>query len=172
MLTNRYALWSVVLLGMLFSACGYMFTGSGNFPADIRSIYVTILENRTSETGMENTFTNDLIYEFTKNDKAALANSKDKADAILAGVIESLRIETISHRGTLTSIERRVQVSISLRLTDQTGKIIWFREGIVANETYNVVSDKLGTEQNRRTAIADLSKRLAEKIYNGLTDDF
>jgi len=172
LLSNRYYIWIIVLLGMFFSACGYIFTGSGNFPAGIRSIYVTILENRTSETGMENTFTNDLIYEFTKIDKDALAGSRDKADAILSGVIESLRIETISHKGTLTSLERRVKVSISLQLTDKGGKIIWYRKGISANEAYAVVSDKLKTEQNRRAAVSDLSKRLAERAYNSLTDDF
>ena len=33
-------------------------------------------------------------------------------------------------------------------------------------------NDKTLTEQNKKTAIRILSKRLAEKIYNRLTDDF
>jgi len=172
LLYNRY-MWIIFVFSMFFSACGYMFSGSGNFPAGIKNIYVTMLENRTSETGMENIVTNDLVYEFTKkNAKDTLANSKDRAEAILTGVIYSLGIDTISHKGTITSLERRVKVSISLRLTDQSGKIIWYRENVSAHETYDVVSDKLRTEQNRRAAISALSKRLAERVYNSLTDDF
>lgn len=172
MLSNKPYLLIIFLLSGFFSACGYRFTGTGNFPAGVGNIYVTILENRTSETGVENIFTDDLIYEFTKNDKDALAHSRDKADAILAGVIESLWIETISHKGTHTSRERRVKVSVSLNLTDPNGRIIWYRKGISANEAYEVVADKLATEQNKRLAISALSKRLAERVYNSLTDDF
>ena len=62
----------IFLLCLFFSCCGYRFTGSGNFPTGIRSIFVAILENRTSETGVENIFTNDLIYEFTSNSKVVL----------------------------------------------------------------------------------------------------
>jgi hypothetical protein len=55
---------------------------------------------------------------------------------------------------------------------DQKGKIIWALKGINANETYKVNADKTLTDQNKEAAIQILSKRLAEKIYNRLTDDF
>jgi len=137
----------------------------------VKTVFITILKNHTSETGVENVFTNDLIYEFTRNRKGALAGM-DKADAILLGVIESMSIETISRKGISTSIERRVTVVISLKLTDRKGKAIWSAESISAKEAYDVASDKIATEKNRRYAISALSKRVAEKVYNRLTDDF
>ncbi|RZB35113.1 MAG: hypothetical protein SRB1_00881 [Desulfobacteraceae bacterium Eth-SRB1] len=151
------------------SACGYKFTGGGGLPQGIKTVYIAMLENRTSETGAENVFTNDLIYEFTKNNAMA---SKDQADAYLSGIIKSMNIETISHRGTHTSLERRVKIALDLKLTDTDGKVIWIAKDISENEEYDVMSDKLATEQKRRDAISDLSKRLAEKIYNRLTEDF
>ena len=152
------------------SACKYKFAGGGTLPSGINSVCVTILENRTSETGVENTFTNNLIYEFTRNGKFA---SIDKADAILSGVVKSMSIETISRSGAHTSIERRVTITLDLKLTDNDGRIIWSAKGVSGNEAYKVVSDnKLSTEQNRRSAISTLSKRLAEKVYNSLTEDF
>ena len=151
--------------------CGYRFTGSGNFPAGVKTVFITILKNHTSETGVENVFTNDIVYEFTRNRKGALADM-DKADAILLGVIESMSIETISRKGINTSIERRVAVVVSLKLTDQKGKAIWSAESISVKEAYDVASDKIATEKNRRDAISALSKRVAEKVYNRLTEDF
>lgn len=150
------------------SACGYRFAGGGSLPSGIKSVCVTILENRTSETGVENTFTNDLIYEFTRNGKIA---SMDKADALFSGVVKSMTVETISHSGTYTSLERRVTFTLDLKLTDNDGRIIWSKS-VSDNEAYDVVSDKLTTEQNRRSAISTLSTRLAEKVYNSLTEDF
>ncbi len=159
-------LWFLAFL----SACGYRFAGGGTLPSGIKSVCVTILENRTSEIGVENTFTNDLIYEFTRNGKIA---SIDKADALLSGVIRSMSIETISHSGAHTSIERRVTITLDLKLTDKDGRIIWSAKGVSGNEAYDVVSDnKLSTEQNRSKAISTLSTRLAEKVYNSLTEDF
>ncbi len=140
-------------------------------PEGIKSLSIKMLKNRTSETGAENIFTNDLIYEITSFGKVVLTK-EDSADGILTGVIESMRIHAISHRDSYTSLERRVIVTLNLKLTDQTGRVIWSAKDFSVSEDYIVSSDKQATERNRREAIKTLSKRFAEKVYNRLTDDF
>ncbi|MCD4763595.1 MAG: hypothetical protein K8R28_06180 [Desulfobacterales bacterium] len=140
-------------------------------PEGIKSLSIKMLKNRTSETGAENIFTNDLIYEITSFGKVVLTK-EDSADGILSGVIESMRVDAISHRDSYTSLERRVTVTLSLKLTDQTGRVIWSAKDFSVSEDYIVSSDKQTTERNRREAIKTLSKRFAEKVYNRLTDDF
>jgi hypothetical protein len=83
-----------------------------------------------------------------------------------------MRIETISRRGTHSSLERRVTVTVDLKLTGPDSRVIWSASGVSANEAYDVMPDKLATEQNRRNAISVLSKRLAERVYNRITGDF
>lgn len=140
-------------------------------PEGIKSLSIKMLKNRTSETGAENIFTNDLIYEITSFGKVVLTK-EDSADGILTGVIESMRIHAISHRDSYTSLERRVIITLNLKLTDQTGRVIWSAKDFSVSEDYIVSSDKQATERNRREAIKTLSKRFAEKVYNRLTDDF
>lgn len=164
-------IWIVLALGLLFSGCGYHFAGGGSLPADIKSISISMLKNRTAETGVENVFTNDIIYEVTRDKKVRLTNTEN-ADATLTGMIASMRTDTISRTGQYTSAERRVKVVVDLKLTDRDGQLIWSVKGLSANEEYDVASDKQVTEQNRQAAISELSKRLAETIYNRLTDDF
>ena len=170
---KRRNIWIILFLPIFFSACGYRFTGGGSFPAGIKSICVVTLENRTSETGAENIFTNDLIYEVTRDNKVVLT-SKDKAEALLSGIIQSMSIETISRKGAHSSLslERRVTITVDVKLTDPNGKVIWYASDVSANEAYDVMSDKLATEQKRKGAISALSKRLAEKLYARITDDF
>ena len=168
---KRRNIWIIFLFLMIISACGYKFTGGGSFPAGIKSICVVTLQNRTSETGAENIFTNDLIYEVTRDNKVVLTN-KDKAEALLSGVIKSMNIKTISHKGTHSSLERRVTITVDVKLTDPNGTVIWYANDVSANEAYDVMSDKLATEQKKRNAISALSKRLAEKLYARITDDF
>ena len=168
MFRNKF-ITSVIILGMLLSACGYRFAGSGNFPAGIQKVFITILTNRTAETGIGNTITNDLRYELIRYNRVT---TRDRADAVLSGEIISSRVETISHKSVHTSQERRVTVSLNLKLIDSNGKVVWSVQGISANEAFDVVSDKQATEQNRSAAISTLSKRLAENVYRRLTQTF
>jgi hypothetical protein len=168
---KRKALWIILVVWVVFSACGYRFAGSGSFPAGIKTISIAIFENRTAETGLENTITNDLIYEVTRSKEAALIR-KDKAEANLSGVIVSTQTGSISRSSVDTSLERRVTVTLQLKLTNTSGTIIWSAKRVSESEAYVVENDKQGTEQNRQDAISRASKRLAEKIYNRLTEDF
>ncbi len=168
---TRKALWIILVVWVVFSACGYRFAGSGSLPAGIKTMSITIFENRTVETGLENVVTNDLIYEVTRSRGVALVR-KDKAEANLSGVIVSTQTGSISRSSVETSTERRVTVTLNLKLTNTSGIIIWSANGVAESEAYVVENDKQGTEQNRRDAISKASKKLAENIYNRLTEDF
>ncbi len=168
---KRKALWVILVVWVVFSACGYRFAGSGSFPAGIKTISISIFENRTAETGLENIVTNDLIYEVARSKEVALIR-KDKAAANLSGVIVSTRTASISRSSVDTSLERRVTVTLNLKLTNTSGIIIWSAQGVAESEAYVVEDDKQATEQNRQDAISRASKRLAENIYNRLTEDF
>jgi len=161
--------WVGWLLIVVLSACGYRFSGSGELPNNVRHVYVTMLKNHTSETGVESVVTNDLIYEFSR--AGTLARNMGSADARLTGDIGGLRRETISRIGINTSQERRVTLTLSLRLLDLNGNTIW-ATSMSDNEPYLVEVDKETTENNMRRAIEVLSKRLAQKVYYRLADRF
>ncbi len=171
MFNYRKYIWPVLFMGVFFSACGYRFSGSGNLPSGAETIFIEVFKNRTVETGYENTITNDLIYEFTRNGRD-VQKSRDNADAVLTGVIESEHIRTISRQGQLDPLERRVQITISLKMTDPADTVIWSRSGISDSEAYDVGANNQITERNKRHALEILSKRLSETAYNRLTDDF
>ena len=164
-------IWAVFFILLLFSACGYRFAGGGNLPGGIQTIAIEIFQNRTPETGLENTLTNGLIYEFTRKGRSVQKNSK-KADAVLTGVIESERITTISRQAEQSPLARRVEIIVNLKLTGSDGGIKWSASGVSAFEEYDVAMDKQATEINKRRAIENLSKKLAEKVHNRLTDNF
>ena len=167
---KKYA-WAIILVGWLFSACGYQFSGGGSLPSGITSISIEMFRNRTAETGVETIITNDLIYEFSRREQVVVTGS-DKADSILTGVVQSISERTISHTGEYTSDERRVEVNVDLKLTNRSGEVIWSRKSVSEDEVYKVSSQKQSTERRKREAIKTLSKRLAETIFNELTANF
>jgi outer membrane lipopolysaccharide assembly protein LptE/RlpB len=163
--------WTGIFIAIFLTACGYHFAGSGSLPGGTKTIAVEMLKNRTSETGLENTVTNDLIYEFIRRGKTVQKDVK-KADAVLSGVIESSRITTISRQQQQSPIERQIQITLSLKLTSADGRVIWSASGISDYEAYNVGSNQQATEMNKQRAIDTLLKRLAEKVHNRLTENF
>jgi hypothetical protein len=168
---NKYIIMLLIGLLPVLWSCSYRFSGTGSLPSDITRIYVSVIENKTSDSGIEKYITDDLINEFILRRKDVLSRQED-AEGILSGSIEYIRDTPIAHSSQSKSTQRRVVLGIVLKLVDQKGKKIWAVNGINANEAYKVTEDKTLTEQNKKAAIQVLSKRLAEKIYNRLTDDF
>ena len=165
---NARVLWGITVC-IFLSACGYRLSGGGNFPESIRSICIPVFENKSTETGLENRITNDLIYEVSGYKTIALLDA-ERADAVLSGVI-SAQINTVSRKGN-TPLEKRIVVSVDVTLTSQGKGVIWSAKGISADETYYLKDKIEDTQQRKDTALALLSKRLAEDIYNRLTSGF
>jgi hypothetical protein len=162
----------IVLTVVLFS-CGYRFADRGSLPAGVTKVFIPIFDNRTAETGVESTFTNDLLYEFTRNRKESIASDRESADAILYGVVASLAVQNVSRASLSTATERQVTGILKLRMESPGGTVLWSSGNIVESFAYEVVDDnRTATDRNKSDAIAVVSKKIAESAFDRLTDDF
>ncbi len=174
MATKRYNVFKYAILVCfiaLTASCGYRFSGGGELPGDFRRLAVETFKNRTGEIGIESIITNDITYELTRSGKITISGKKE-ADAVLAGVIRSARSSNISHISSHTTSERRITVTVNVELRDIAGNVLWSADGIAASDEYAVSGDKLVTEENKKSAVARLSGRLAQRIYYRMTDAF
>ena len=137
----RFAVIFSITAALLFFGCAYRFAGGGDLPASVKRVSISVLENKTAESGIENIITNDIIYEFTRRGK--IVAKKDDADAYLTGVIESANDAAISHSSSQTSLERRVTVVLGLKLKDRSGNIIWTGKDIAADQAFAVMADRM-----------------------------
>ena len=173
MFIQRKAVGYIILSIMMICACGYQFAGQGTFPKGVELIYIEVFENLTSKTGIERVVTNQVVFEFTRQRDKSLASSTEIADAVLKGVIRTIRTQTISRVGTEVANQREVTMTIDLKLVKQDGEeVIWAAKGITDRQAYDVTDSKLETEQNESLALARLSERMSERIFGRLTNDF
>jgi outer membrane lipopolysaccharide assembly protein LptE/RlpB len=168
---KRTSLLLFVLIMTFSHSCGYRFAGSGNLPEGVQRISVDIIKNNTAETGLGNTFTNDLIYEFIRSGRTVYPN-QEGAEAVLSGTIRSIGISSAVRSDSTSSTERRVTITADIKLTANDGRVIWSAKGISQHQTYMVEEDKQATEENKSDAIEYVSKRLAEYIIRSMSDDF
>ena len=165
----------VIFLGtVLVAACGYRFEGQGQYPQGVQHIFIEVFENRTSKTGIERVVTNQVIFEFTRQRGKSLASSPANADAILKGVIKTIRTQTIARVGTEVASQREVFMKVDLALVPRDGgQALWTAKDISGRQAYDVAENsKIITDQNETQAIAILSERMSERIFNRLTNDF
>ena len=159
-------------MAVLLASCGYRFTGSGPLPGDVRRIFVPMLNNGTSESGLEGIVTSALRYEIVRCGHE-VAGGVEAADGVLSGEIVEAANQTIARQTTATAVERRVRITTMLELRAvETNKNLWARRSVYATETYSVASDRLTTDQNRRRALEKAAHRLAEKVVASIADDF
>jgi outer membrane lipopolysaccharide assembly protein LptE/RlpB len=173
MMKQQWLRVCALALLLLIGACGYRFPGTeAKMPGGVTSIYIENFDNRTVELAIENVFTSSFITIFRQRNKNLIALEPQLAEAVLKGVVASESISTIVATEAQTAQERRVTMGLNLKLVDQKGKVLWAADGVSDNEAYPVSVDNAQTEVNKRTAIATLSDRIAQRVYSQLTANF
>jgi len=160
-----------ILLMVWGLSCGYKFAGSGDLPGGVQKVSIAIFKNNTAETGLENNFTNDLIYEFIRSGRTVFPN-QENSDAVISGTIRSIGVESAARIDSSSSTERRVTITADIKLTTKDGKVIWSAKGVTEDQTFVVEDDKQATEENKKDALEYVSKRLAEYALRRMTDNF
>ena len=167
---TRFALIPVGIWGMV--ACGYHFQTAGVIPAGLEPIFIEVFENRTNQAGLESTVTNAIVFEFVKRNEAALARNAADASVVMKGVIRSVELQTISTRGRDVAGERQVTMRIDVQLVAADGKVKWAAKNLSGQEAYSVSNDKFLNDERQRAALALVSTRIAERVYDRLIDNF
>ena len=163
----------ILLIPLVLFGCGYRFAGSGAYPGGVETIFVEVMENRSSKTGVERIVTNQIIFEFTRQRESSLSSTPETADAVLKGVIVTIRTQTISRVGQEVANERQAVMTLDMKLVKMGGEVIWAVKGLIDREAYDVSEgSKIETDQNEALAIARMSERLSERVFSRLTDDF
>jgi len=143
--------------------CGYRFAEApGQGP--MLPLFVTVLQNRTPETGLETRVTNDLVRELTADSRFQLSDQAG-GDNVLSGSILSILEDSASRQVSGRSRERRLRVTVSLSLANRGGRVIWRNATLREFETFAVAAEDPGlTTENRSQALDRLSARLARKV--------
>ncbi len=163
-----------VVLVLLFAAgCGYHFKGkANNLPKDIKSISIPIFKNETTETNIENLFTNALIAQFVRSKEFKITDV-DKADAVIYGVLKRYSNDTLTYSGGGKVSQYRVRVVAEVTLVRAKSKeVIWRAKHLEEFEDYDASTNTIENEANKEKAFQSLAKFMAEIIHDRMLENF
>jgi len=166
----------------LLNGCGYHHMGVSGLPPALagKRIAVATFTNRGYRAKMGAILTGSLIDEFAKRTGGLVVAEKD-AELKLDGAILSYTTSAISYTAADTVKEYRAVVTAECSLTERSsGKVVW--KGTVTQwQDYPVNSavagppnsDAVALQQNSEdAAIREISRKIAQQVYQDVSDGF
>lgn len=161
------------LSAFLVAGCGYRFSPGGEYiDKKIKTVFIDNFANKTSEANVENTIRNSFIDQFIIGGRFALADRREKADAIFKGSVNSITTSPLSYQRTGLAAGERLSVAMELVFEEQdTHKLIWSDKSFTAIQDYTF-ADLNTRDTNRANALVKLSNDSAEKAYRLMMSGF
>jgi outer membrane lipopolysaccharide assembly protein LptE/RlpB len=158
----------LVLAAGLLGGCGYSLRP--NLPANMRSVHIPVLQNRTQEPGIEDFITQALTQALVTSGLARVAGSAE-ADGVLEGAIVEYVLTSLAFDRGANVTQYRLQIALSLTLKDRRGEVVWRQERIGERADFPVagqVTTTLVREQDAvRRAAVDISRTIISLAFEG-----
>lgn len=150
---------------VLLAGCLYSFSGGGGLPANIETIYVPSVENRTSQFAITEQLTQGIL-EAVRDRLGARVASEQAADAIVRVSVTSYDNETMNfaaREGTGAEVfQSRVSIVAAVEFIDQVrGDTIWSSSSVRGTGEY------APDEETEDVGIALAVEDLIQKIVDG-----
>jgi outer membrane lipopolysaccharide assembly protein LptE/RlpB len=140
----RFLALAVVLT---LSGCGYAFQGSGSvLPADVRSVYVPIVENNSTEIGLNAMLTEAIRDRFERFGVVRVVEDMNDADAVLRARILRVKKGTASvTSGTDTALQQDLVMTVAAELRRVTGPVLWRASDLTVSKSIGATSGAVVT---------------------------
>jgi Lipopolysaccharide-assembly len=159
-----------VAVGLAAGGCGYSFRAS--LPANIKTVHVPVLVNRTQEPGIEDFLTSALTQAVVTSGVARIASNAEQADGILEGAIVEYSLTSLAFDRAANVTRYRLQIALSLSLRERrSGDVIWKQDRIEERSDFPVsgqVTQTIAREQDAvRRAAVDISRAIVSLAFEG-----
>ncbi len=158
---------------LVVAGCGYHLPGRGTtLPDDVHSVVILPFGNSTTEPFIETHLTNEIRDQFLRRRTLQVVEDKEGADAVLSGSVSGYSVAAIAYDADDDIAEYRVTIHalVTLQRVDNE-RIIWHGE-VSWNDEFRSSPDRAHQDYNEKIAQDEVCKRLAQEVYNRLTDNF
>ena len=131
---------AATLLVVSGSGCGYALAGRGTFlPADIKTVGIPAIENKTTFYRTEQILTEKVRAEFIGRGKYRIVPDAEGADAMLTAELASIIIQPAALGANQLASRYLFTVVIRAQFTDtRTSEVLWSNDQLVFREEYDL----------------------------------
>ncbi len=157
----------LVCLGL---GCGYqLLRASDGLGSDIE---IGMLENRSSQPGVERMVTDALHEEFLRRGQL-VPRYAGGAALVLRGVVREVNVSHTAVSTVGLALEDRVELVVDVSVSRAAdGQVVWRRDGWVQHERFTSSADRQAHATNKEQALRRLSAELASRVHDELFATF
>lgn len=176
-LRTRYSVLACcsVLAVLLCIGCGYHTAGHVvAVPESIQTIAIPAFKNDSNTYRIEQMLTAAVVREFTTRTRYQILHQvSDDADATLSGTVLSTSAAPLAYdTNTGRAASVLVVVSISVKLTDRHGKVLYENPQYLFREQYELSQDLTTFFQEDSPALHRLSRDFGRTLVSNLLEGF
>jgi hypothetical protein len=165
----------VLFLACVLSSCGYHVGGHSDLlPKTIKTIAVPAFGNASIRYKLTDQLSEAVKREFIARTNYKLVSDPGQADAILQGAVGTYSSYPILF-DSVTSRAAAVQVIVTLQVKlveRSTGKVLFTRPSLQISEQYQISLDPGQYFDESDTALARVSKIVAQQLVTAILENF
>jgi outer membrane lipopolysaccharide assembly protein LptE/RlpB len=162
-----------LLLLLLLSGCGYHLPNrDASLPDDIQSVFIAPIVNQTTEPFIETQLTSEVRDQFSRQQGVDVAMNAERADALLRATITSYRSNAIAYNNNDDITEYRITIEVDAQLVRTNGEDIIWHGSVQWHEEFSANNDRSAQDYSETQAQEKAHYRLAQELYNRITDNF
>jgi hypothetical protein len=158
-------LTAATALAVATTGCNYTFAGGGGLPSHIETVYVPPIENRTTQFGLTQDFT-DRLLEAVRRDLGVQLAAEAEADATIVAELSRYSDTAMNFQGVenvgAAVFQRRVSIVAQVQIIDRSkNEIIWNGTAVSGEGEYSP-ADPAGETTGQEVALENLVQKIVD----------
>ena len=172
----------VAVLGLAFAGagCGYALAGRGSFlPADIRTVGIPKLDNKSTFFQVEAIITEKIRAEFIGRGKYSVSAEALGADAVLTGEISSISVQPVGLNEQQLASRSLFTLSMRVQFNDaRSNEVLWSDDALVFRGEYELPSrgstalDGAAFLDQERSSVDRIAGDVARSVVTAILEAF
>lgn len=168
-MTSRVILCKIFLFALTVSMTGCTYSFSGANLGGIKTVAVPVFDNITSEPGIRERVTNELVRAILDDNNFKIADLK-LADAVIAGKITKIDDVPFTFEGsgnTFSTTDYKITITTTIRFENKKEKKTLWEESVTGWGRYTLQGDK-----RRNDGIDEAVKMITQNVLNKVVSDW
>ena len=169
----------VLLLALGGAGCGYALAGRGSFlPADIRTVGIPKLDNKSTFFQVEDIITEKVRAEFIGRGKYSVTPDALGADAVLTGEITSISVQPVGFTEQQLASRYLFTLSMRVQFNDaRTNEVLWSNDALLFREEYELATrgstpDGVAFLDQERSSMDRIAGDVARSVVTAILEAF
>lgn len=172
-LSSCLVILSASLFFLLQCNCGYRVASKNRISMKIRTLSVLPLENETTTFEVEQILTRSLARAFVERSRIRVINDPSRADAVLKGVVSSVRAIPLTFGQETFGSTFLVTLRARVELQDQrTGDVLFKKDNYVFRDQYVINVDVKNFFSELNPAIGRIASDFASSVVTTILEGY